>query len=1200
MARRPEDQAFDRYLRKRDPADLAQVFDACAPRLLLVAAHVAGAPGGAEDLVQSTFLRALQATERFERGRPVMPWLTGILIREAKDARRQAARRPDPHRLPESAVEVPADAAAALELQEQLLAAIERMPEAYRETLNLRLVHGLTPTEIAHARGLSPDTVKTHLRRGIERLRRALPVSLAPVLAVALATGRSLVALRAVVLGAAGSAPIVITGAASLGSKAMLWAKAGAIATVTTGALAWGLWPEGEEPPPPAPAIVRAPSPEVDAEDDGPRRRGVALPPVTVGEEPPAELPPEVGFASVAGRILDQNGRPLAEIPIQLLRLHPDMLLTAASGLPEALADPPYVAGLANTDGNGQFAIGGVRPGGLFLLVLDPGGRRHQVRILEHSPAPFDELRLQPFRIETPRPLSARLTDPEGRALPNVWVQPPKQPLTIPDGAGPFRACFALWHDPLFALDAPLLTRPDGEVSVFTLPEWFHSLCRTLSPGAVQTGEDGRFTWWARGTRPVDLQLQAGGFEVHSLQLGNPQRESRYGDFSLQRAPLVRGTVRAADGQPVAGATVHLGRLPGRALHATLPIRAQSDDAGNFRTHVPGTGDVVAAIRRRPGSPWVVSAAMDESMLFDLRLPRSHRLQLDLFDGERSRLEGGELLLIPGGAEALLAYQLGAQPALDVAAALIHEPDGGLVLEVLEEGRWLGLVRAPNHALRPFPFDLYEDYRRRIDLPALLETSFRVTGAGFADGVARTRLCGPPIAPIDQIPSLHAVLAETGAEGRVRLDRRRWDELDLELRANPLGSQVHRIGRGVEDLSLELPALGTLEGRVRVGSRPAHPGECLVLAIPVDESGRPRALGATQAHTTNDTDGAWHLTGLRPGPWRLQVVRTPVGLDEPGAVWSLLFPEWIDPYGLNVVVSSYGSTPIDLTAPPPPGGTQPELSEAPRRLQVRMSLRPTPIDALLYMHDGSNWQRPPGPLDDKVGRMQAVALSDGADPDRQHHLRLRLRADARGILEVDLRTQGFSAILQEAEGARAADLPVELTGRVLVDDARVLEASFQRPMQSDRGGWIGVDHLPPGTYELRAADPERGWLRREFTVGPGSVVSGMTIRLQPLLSARGRVDRKKLGRSLPSGSDILFTSLGEQPFERRADLDRKQGFTVSGLLPGRYRVTLRPARVVTTADGSVRRIPGARSGLTVPQGEVEVPESGLRGLLLPR
>lgn len=56
----------------------------------------------------------------------------------------------------------------------QALAAIRLLPEAYRDTLILRLVQGMTGPEIASVTGLSPASVRVNLHRGFKLLRAAL------------------------------------------------------------------------------------------------------------------------------------------------------------------------------------------------------------------------------------------------------------------------------------------------------------------------------------------------------------------------------------------------------------------------------------------------------------------------------------------------------------------------------------------------------------------------------------------------------------------------------------------------------------------------------------------------------------------------------------------------------------------------------------------------------------------------------------------------------------------------------------------------------------------------------------------------------------------------------------------------------------------------------------------------------------------
>jgi RNA polymerase sigma-70 factor (ECF subfamily) len=63
---------------------------------------------------------------------------------------------------------VPGDDGAAI------LGMIRGLPEAYRETLILRLVEGLTGPEIAERTGLTPGSVRVNLHRGMHMLREKL------------------------------------------------------------------------------------------------------------------------------------------------------------------------------------------------------------------------------------------------------------------------------------------------------------------------------------------------------------------------------------------------------------------------------------------------------------------------------------------------------------------------------------------------------------------------------------------------------------------------------------------------------------------------------------------------------------------------------------------------------------------------------------------------------------------------------------------------------------------------------------------------------------------------------------------------------------------------------------------------------------------------------------------------------------------
>ncbi len=121
---------------------MARVFDLTAPKLLLAAAHLVKDANAAEDLVQSTFLSAIEKAEHYDSALPLLPWLMGILANRVRYLRRQESRslRGVPAR------REPADPATQIadeELMQRVSSAMDGLPMLYRPVLTLRLVHGL-------------------------------------------------------------------------------------------------------------------------------------------------------------------------------------------------------------------------------------------------------------------------------------------------------------------------------------------------------------------------------------------------------------------------------------------------------------------------------------------------------------------------------------------------------------------------------------------------------------------------------------------------------------------------------------------------------------------------------------------------------------------------------------------------------------------------------------------------------------------------------------------------------------------------------------------------------------------------------------------------------------------------------------------------------------------------------------------------
>lgn len=121
----------------------------------------------ADDLVQDVFLAAMIKINSLRDPAAFAGWLLAIARNRAHDFYRR------PHTEGEFPDEVgssnPRDHEACVALE-----AIRSLPEAYRETLILRLVEGMTGPEIAARTGLTPGSVRVNLHRGMKQLREKL------------------------------------------------------------------------------------------------------------------------------------------------------------------------------------------------------------------------------------------------------------------------------------------------------------------------------------------------------------------------------------------------------------------------------------------------------------------------------------------------------------------------------------------------------------------------------------------------------------------------------------------------------------------------------------------------------------------------------------------------------------------------------------------------------------------------------------------------------------------------------------------------------------------------------------------------------------------------------------------------------------------------------------------------------------------
>jgi RNA polymerase sigma-70 factor, ECF subfamily len=128
-----------------------------------------------EDLLQDVFLLAQRRLGSLREPARFGGWLAMIARNRATDFHRRSLVTVElPEDLPGPGSNHEAEALSVLRL-------VQTLPEAYRETLVLRLVEGMTGPEIAARTGMTDGSVRVNLHRGMKLLREKLGVANADV-----------------------------------------------------------------------------------------------------------------------------------------------------------------------------------------------------------------------------------------------------------------------------------------------------------------------------------------------------------------------------------------------------------------------------------------------------------------------------------------------------------------------------------------------------------------------------------------------------------------------------------------------------------------------------------------------------------------------------------------------------------------------------------------------------------------------------------------------------------------------------------------------------------------------------------------------------------------------------------------------------------------------------------------------------------
>jgi RNA polymerase sigma-70 factor (ECF subfamily) len=162
------------FLARRDEQAFRDLYHRHAPALYQLALRLVGwNVHEAEEAVQDTWMRALEALEGFRWESSLRTWLSGIAINRCRELYRQRARQGHEVVIEQLAQEISTtENFERLDLEQ----AIAELPNGYRQVLVLHDVEGYTHEEISRMLEIEVGTSKSQLSRARSSVREALQI----------------------------------------------------------------------------------------------------------------------------------------------------------------------------------------------------------------------------------------------------------------------------------------------------------------------------------------------------------------------------------------------------------------------------------------------------------------------------------------------------------------------------------------------------------------------------------------------------------------------------------------------------------------------------------------------------------------------------------------------------------------------------------------------------------------------------------------------------------------------------------------------------------------------------------------------------------------------------------------------------------------------------------------------------------------
>jgi hypothetical protein len=574
-------------------------------------------------------------------------------------------------------------------------------------------------------------------------------------------------------------------------------------------------------------------------------------------------------LGGLTGRILEADLSPVVGMNIELAGGRASTFMRSARNLLQEL-DPglDIIAGAAVTDFEGRFRMGDIDPRTFGVLLIDPGGPRALIKVLENTPVSGEDKDLGDIVLPLTATLTGIVFDESNLPVVDARVRATEFPyITMVPEVADFRAGGGI-----------LISKEETDLDrdiVFRPPDNLALLERRLPVPTTYTDADGRFT--LPGVTPGLVSLVVDEASHQSLVKGGIATGmgggvQDVGKLLMGNGVTLRVAVEDKDGEPVLESLAMAGNVMGVAPVALLREPASRDESGEFVFEGLRPGDAYVAARHADRDEYEVLQIPDTSVgRVTITLTSPAELTVTVVDTEGEPLTGVRFYGRLTEEDEIPEFLLALRP---LANRVEEIEDGVYLISELQPGDWDMVAELPGYALNRFDQNLTKgDREESVTLEEGLDLDVRVVRAADGEPVDYARVDAMP--PGGGFPRPLAI-ARTDATGHARLTDIGTGSITVLVTHPALAVTQVQVELPVDDdeeILVELEAGGRIMGEVTDGGlAPAEP--LLVVLEPrgaIGDGELPRA-------TVTQLDGSFMFDQVDPGKVHLEVrSRTAIG-----------------------------------------------------------------------------------------------------------------------------------------------------------------------------------------------------------------------------------------------------------------------------------------------------------------------------------